>query len=163
MTTDLAYRLINVSRSYEGSPQPAVDEASLDIARGQFFGLLGRNGAGKSTLVKMMVGLLAPDRGEVHVLGRRLRRDDFAHLGRVGYMPQSAFALNNLTVRRAIFTVAHMRGKTWRQARTKRDELVTTLDLTAVAGKVAHALGRPASTPPTSSDAGRRSRRPAPR
>lgn len=48
----------------------ALLEVSFDVARGEFFGLLGRNGAGKSTLLGLIGGILAPTRGEVRLHGR---------------------------------------------------------------------------------------------
>ena len=48
----------------------AVDDISLDIRRGEVFGLIGHNGAGKSTLFKMMLGLLSPSAGSIHIAGQ---------------------------------------------------------------------------------------------
>ena len=48
----------------------AVDDLSLSIPQGDFFGLLGVNGAGKTTTIRMMTGLLRPDSGEITILGR---------------------------------------------------------------------------------------------
>jgi len=47
----------------------AVDDVDLDIRRGEVFGLIGHNGAGKSTLFRMMLGLLPPSAGTLHVAG----------------------------------------------------------------------------------------------
>jgi ABC-type multidrug transport system ATPase subunit len=47
----------------------AVDNVTLNVAAGQFFGFLGPNGAGKSTTIKMMTGLLAPTSGHIELLG----------------------------------------------------------------------------------------------
>ncbi|WP_432570119.1 ABC transporter ATP-binding protein [Kineococcus sp. SYSU DK005] len=132
--------LRNVSRTYHSSSQPAVDDVTCEIARGDFFGLLGRNGAGKSTLIKMMVGLLQPDRGEIHVLGHKISDDRSGHLSRVGYMPQSAFALNNLTVAEALLAVSYLRGLPLRRARTHRDELIEVLGLSEIRHRVARSL-----------------------
>ena len=48
----------------------AVDGVSLSVGRGEVVGLLGPNGAGKTTVIKMLLGLVRPDGGEVMVLGR---------------------------------------------------------------------------------------------
>ena len=50
----------------------AVEDVSFAIAEGETFGLLGPNGAGKTTTISMICGLLAPDGGQVHVLGEQL-------------------------------------------------------------------------------------------
>src|SRR5687767_3138583 len=52
-------------------------------------GLLGPNGAGKSTMIKALLGFLAPDRGEMRVLGLNVKRAQLQIRGRIGYMPES--------------------------------------------------------------------------
>ncbi|HEU5257569.1 MAG TPA: ABC transporter ATP-binding protein [Vicinamibacterales bacterium] len=48
----------------------AVDNVSLELARGECLGLIGRNGAGKTTLLKMLNGLIKPDTGRIELAGR---------------------------------------------------------------------------------------------
>ena len=48
----------------------AVEDVSLEVRRGEVVGLLGPNGAGKTTVIKMLLGLVCPDAGEVMLLGR---------------------------------------------------------------------------------------------
>ncbi|WP_051515520.1 ABC transporter ATP-binding protein [Candidatus Blastococcus massiliensis] len=64
----------------------AVDGVSLEIARGEVVGLLGPNGAGKTTVIKMLLGLVRPDAGEVMLLGQAAT--DPASRARVGYLPE---------------------------------------------------------------------------
>jgi ABC-2 type transport system ATP-binding protein len=64
----------------------AVDGVSLQVARGEVLGLLGPNGAGKTTVIKMLLGLVRPDDGEVLLLGRPA--SDPAARVRVGYLPE---------------------------------------------------------------------------
>jgi ABC-2 type transport system ATP-binding protein len=64
----------------------AVDDVSLQVDRGEVVGLLGPNGAGKTTLIKMLLGLVHPDAGEVLLLGRPAT--DPASRARVGYLPE---------------------------------------------------------------------------
>ena len=55
--------------------KPAVDQLTLRVARGSFFGFLGPNGAGKSTTIQMLTGLLRPTSGEAFIEGRNLATD----------------------------------------------------------------------------------------
>jgi ABC-2 type transport system ATP-binding protein len=66
--------------------QTAVDGVSLTVGRGEILGLLGPNGAGKTTVIKILLGLVRPDAGEVLLLGRP-GRDPQAR-ARVGYLPE---------------------------------------------------------------------------
>jgi ABC-2 type transport system ATP-binding protein len=66
--------------------QTAVDGVSFTVGRGQVVGLLGPNGAGKTSVIKMLLGLVRPDAGEVLLLGRPAR--DPRARARVGYLPE---------------------------------------------------------------------------
>jgi ABC-2 type transport system ATP-binding protein len=66
--------------------QLAVEDVSLEVGRGQIVGLLGPNGAGKTSVIKMLLGLVQPDAGEVMLLGRSA--SDPAARARVGYLPE---------------------------------------------------------------------------
>jgi zinc transport system ATP-binding protein len=67
---------------------PVLDGADLTVEGGQFVVLTGPNGSGKSTLIKLIVGLLAPEGGQVRVLGRPA--SESAARRRVGYAPQGS-------------------------------------------------------------------------
>ena len=64
----------------------AVEDVSLQVGRGDVVGLLGPNGAGKTSVIKMLLGLVRPDAGEVMLLGRSAA--DPAARARVGYLPE---------------------------------------------------------------------------
>ncbi|WP_066361832.1 ABC transporter ATP-binding protein [Herbidospora mongoliensis] len=64
----------------------AVDDVSFSVTRGEVLGLLGPNGAGKTTVIKMMLGLVRPDAGEVMLLGRPVT--DPKARAKVGYLPE---------------------------------------------------------------------------
>lgn len=73
----------------------AVDGISLDIQRGEIFGLLGPNGSGKSTTIKMILGLLFPTDGNIHVLGHGPQHVAARH--NIGYLPEESYLYKNLT------------------------------------------------------------------
>src|SRR5687768_6036380 len=66
--------------------QTAVEDVSFTVARGEVLGLLGPNGAGKTSVIKMLLGLVRPDDGEVLLLGRR--SSDPRSRSAVGYLPE---------------------------------------------------------------------------
>ena len=71
---EVQVRLAHVSLVYEGDVV-ALDDVSLEIARGERVCVLGANGSGKSTLASVICGLLAPDAGEVELVGERVCAD----------------------------------------------------------------------------------------
>ncbi len=64
-----ALRVIDVSKTYARSDQPALTATSFDVQPGEFTSLVGPSGCGKSTLLAMIAGLLMPDTGSVEALG----------------------------------------------------------------------------------------------
>ena len=63
----------NMTFTYSGGDQPAVNGVSFEVAPGEVFGFLGPSGAGKSTTQKILVGLLRGYEGDIRVLGKDLR------------------------------------------------------------------------------------------
>jgi len=63
----------------------AVDSVSLNIEKGDIYGLLGPNGAGKTTTIRMMMGIIEPDAGEIMCNGNLIRQDDRLNFG---YLPE---------------------------------------------------------------------------
>jgi len=88
-------RLSNVNKSF-GSLK-AVDNISLHIPRGELFSFLGPNGAGKTTTIKMMVGLISPDEGQIQLGGWDIVKDPIPPKRITGYVPDNAFLYDKLT------------------------------------------------------------------
>ena len=72
----------NVSYAYQQAK--VLEDITVDIVEEEFFGIIGPNAAGKSTLLKLMLGLLKPDTGEIRVLGKT-PAEASRH---IGYVPQ---------------------------------------------------------------------------
>jgi ABC-2 type transport system ATP-binding protein/ribosome-dependent ATPase len=72
----------------------AVDHADIDVRAGEIVGLLGANGAGKTTLIRLLLGLLRPDEGEVRLFGEAPSRETRR---RLGYVPQGLGLWDDLT------------------------------------------------------------------
>ncbi len=67
----------------------ALDDVSLSIRAGEFFGLLGPNGAGKTTLMSLIAGIREADAGEISLDGEKLRHDRIEQRKRLGFVPQA--------------------------------------------------------------------------
>ncbi|RAP76517.1 ABC transporter ATP-binding protein [Paenibacillus montanisoli] len=74
-----------------------LDDISLQVERGEVFGLLGPSGSGKTTLIKLITGIDKADGGSVHMLGEQMPK--LAMLQRFGYMAQSDALYNELTAK----------------------------------------------------------------
>jgi ABC-2 type transport system ATP-binding protein len=75
----------------------ALDNISLTVKDGEFFGLLGPNGAGKSTLMSLLVGYLDPDEGSITIGGEPVNRDSLATRRTIGLVPQSLALYDDLS------------------------------------------------------------------
>lgn len=107
-TSGPALKLDGVSKRY-GKVQ-ALERVSLEVERGEFFGVLGPNGAGKTTLVEIMEGLRIADSGEISVLGRKPWPRNPALLPRIGAQTQKSAFFPRLTAREHLVTVAGLFG-----------------------------------------------------
>ena len=83
----------------------AVEDLSLEVAAGQVYGFLGPNGAGKTTTIRMLLDLIRPDRGDVFLFGRHVRRERTV-LRRVGSLVEGASFYDFLTGRRNLEVLA---------------------------------------------------------
>src|SRR3954471_17606328 len=91
----------------------AVDGLDLSVAPGECFGLLGPNGAGKTTTIEICEGLLAPDSGDVELLGLRWDRDEHELRQRLGIQLQETELADKLTVEETVrlFRSFYQRGR----------------------------------------------------
>lgn len=102
-----AVHIESVSKRYPTphASQPfftALDNVSLDIQEGEFFGLLGPNGAGKTTLISMLAGLSKPTRGRISVMGHDVQADFQQARRNLGVVPQELVFDPFFSVREAL-------------------------------------------------------------
>ncbi|WP_179235656.1 CocE/NonD family hydrolase [Streptomyces sp. CS113] len=96
---DVPLEITGLSKRYAGSTERyAVRELSFRVAKGQVLGLLGPNGAGKTTTLRMLMGLIKPDDGEIRVFGHAIR-PGAPVLSRVGAFVEGAGFLPHLSGR----------------------------------------------------------------
>lgn len=110
--------ITNLSKAY--GKKLAVDDISFQVKPGEIFGFLGPNGAGKTTTIKMIVGLLAADKGSISVDGVDVRKNPLEAKKRLSYIPDSPELYPNLTGRAYISFLADVYGVD----KNRRDELI---------------------------------------
>ena len=86
-------KLRHVSKAF-GHLQ-VLRDVTLEVQDKEIFGLIGPSGAGKTTLIRLLIGALGADAGEIEIAGRRI--PDLAALRQIGYMPQSDALYADLT------------------------------------------------------------------
>lgn len=97
--TDVPLQITGLSKKYAKSvDRYAVRELSFRVEKGQVLGLLGPNGAGKTTTLRMLMGLISPDEGEIRVFGQAIR-PGAPVLSRVGAFVEGAGFLPHLSGR----------------------------------------------------------------
>jgi ABC-2 type transport system ATP-binding protein len=107
----------------------AVDDISLEVARGEIFGFLGPNGAGKTTTIRILVGLSLPTAGAVRIGGLDVGRDGVAAKAMTGYVPDRPYLYEKLTGRELLRFVADLYRKDWTECEARGLELLRYFDL----------------------------------
>src|SRR5713226_5610371 len=109
----------------------AVNQLSLSVETGRFYGFLGPNGAGKSTTIKMLTGLLAPSAGSIRILGEDVRDPQRALevKRRVGVVPENLALFDNLTAREYLTFVGRMYLLPPATVRERCQELLAMMEL----------------------------------
>ncbi len=134
-TQALALDVRNVWVTYDGLE--VLRGVSLAARAGEFVALMGRNGSGKTTLLRSIVGLVRPQRGQVHVNGQDVRDQPTADICRqVGYVPQNPGALLFAdAVRGELVITLRNHGLDEASAPVEPGELLETLGLQDVAAQ----------------------------
>jgi Cu-processing system ATP-binding protein len=89
----------------------ALAGVSLAVGEGEVLGLIGHNGAGKSTLIRLMLGLIAPDAGEIRIAGGPVRGSAFRDVRRrIAYLPENVVFYDNLSGLETLEFFADLKG-----------------------------------------------------
>ncbi|MBM7615698.1 ABC transporter ATP-binding protein [Alkaliphilus hydrothermalis] len=125
----MSIKLTNVVKRYDS--KLAVDQVSLNIQQGEIFGLLGPNGAGKSTTIKMIMGLLKPNSGEIIVHGLDIKSKSMEVKKLLGMVPQDIAIYDNISARENVGffgSLYGLRGKELKKAVDEALEYTGLLD-----------------------------------
>lgn len=108
----------------------AVNNLSLDIPVGSFYGIVGPNGAGKTTSLSMATGLLVPDAGNAYIHGVDMWANPLEAKKRLGVLPDGVRLFDRLTGRELIMYAGLLRGMDPDLVSERAEELLAAMDLT---------------------------------
>ncbi len=120
----------------------AVNDVTLDIAKGEVLGLLGPNGAGKTTTLRILTGYLPPTEGTIRVGEQDIRTDTLSIKAKIGYLPESAPLYQNMLVYDYLMDVAAIRGIPPEKRMARVRELAKICALESVMHKAIHELSK---------------------
>ncbi|HIG22602.1 MAG TPA: ATP-binding cassette domain-containing protein [Henriciella marina] len=104
----------------------AVRDLSMSVPKGSIVGFLGPNGAGKSTSLRMALGVLSPDEGQVNLFGASPNIESLRH---VGFLPEERGLYKKMTARATISYFARLKGMSASESRKRADELLDRMGL----------------------------------
>jgi ABC-2 type transport system ATP-binding protein len=120
--------------------EQVVDHVDLQVLPGQIHALVGLNGAGKTTLMRLLLGMLRPDRGSVTIFGRPVASAKNDLWRRVGHMLDTAFGYPELTARENLRCAALLRGLLEASARAEVNTGISALRLSGWADRPTRTL-----------------------
>lgn len=123
-SSDAAIQTRGLGRQFAG--KWAVRDLDLAVRPGELYGFLGQNGAGKTTSIRMIMDILAPDRGEVKMFGRRRESGD---LKRVGYLPEERGLYRKMKCLDQLVFLARLKGVPRAEARRRAQAWLERLGL----------------------------------
>jgi len=107
----------------------AVDDLSLTVPDGEFFGFLGPNGAGKTTTIKMMTGLFTPSSGRILLDGFDVVRRPIEAKRTFGYIPDHPYLYDKLTGREFLFYIGALHELPKARVRLNVERVIDELEL----------------------------------
>lgn len=99
----------NITKIYSTGTK-ALDDISLSIEKGEFYGLIGVNGAGKTTLINALTGQIKPDSGTIDVLGLDSSKDGEKVRAKVGILPEKESPILSMTPEEYFNFIGDVRG-----------------------------------------------------
>ncbi len=131
---------VNVEKAFRR--RRVVKGVTVSIRPGEVVGLLGPNGAGKTTVFNMIVGLLAPDRGEIFFNGRPITALPMHRRARLGvsYLPQEASVFRKLSVADNVLAILETLPLSSEQRHARLWQLLEELGVAHLAGQMAYTL-----------------------
>jgi len=105
----------------------AVNGISFDVKKGEVFGLLGPNGAGKTTTIKLLLGLLEPNQGDISIMGLNPETEEVQIKSRTGYVSEEPLIFKSLTPKDLFNFIASIRKLNAEETSERAQEYMESL------------------------------------
>lgn len=130
----------NLTKSFR--QRKVVDSVNIEIRGGEVVGLLGPNGAGKTTIFYMIVGLLQPNGGKMHLNGEEITSLPMYLRARkgIGYLPQEPSVFRKLTVEENLMAILETLSLSKEKRKERLEELLKELGLASLRKQKAYSL-----------------------
>src|SRR5580693_2949116 len=120
--------LTKVYRDFWGRKKVrALNSLSMEVVKGEVFGLLGPNGSGKTTTMKLLLGLLFPSEGEIKILGQPAA--DVEKNERIGYLPEESYLYRFLNAEETLDFYGRLFKMSAATRRERSDSLIKMVGL----------------------------------
>ena len=130
MTNDVLIRLENITKQYGGAEQPAVNNLTMDVLRGEVLVLVGPSGCGKSTTLRLINRLIEPTSGKIYLDGEDVTDINPSDLRRrIGYVIQQVGLFPHRTIAENIATVPKLLGWDKKRIDERIDELLELVSM----------------------------------
>lgn len=118
-----------VKKQFDG--KEVLKDINFSVFPGEIIGYIGPNGAGKSTTVKIILGLLKQNSGEIRIFGELLDSDDAAYKKRIGYVPENADLYETLTAEEYLLFIGQLYGLEENTIRKKGYEMMEAFGISS--------------------------------
>ncbi len=130
MTNDVLIRLENITKQYGGTEEPAVNNLTMDVLRGEVLVLVGPSGCGKSTTLRLINRLIEPTSGKIYLDGEDVTDINPSALRRkIGYVIQQVGLFPHRTIAENIATVPKLLGWDKKRIDERIDELLELVSM----------------------------------
>jgi len=127
-------RIEHLNKSF--GTHKVLDDISFSVPEGSIFGFIGVNGAGKTTTMKIILGLLEADSGEVYVCGEKARFGSAATNRYIGYLPDVPEYYNYMRPKEYLKLCGEITGMSTEKIKARSKELLTLVGLSGVNKKI---------------------------
>jgi ABC-2 type transport system ATP-binding protein len=128
---EVIIQTVNLRKEYRPAfsrqSKVALEGLSIDVKRGEIFGLVGPNGSGKTTTLKLLLGLIKPTKGDIEIFGRGPR--DVAVKQRIGFLPDGPYFYDHLNSYEVLDFYGKLFGYSKAQRDARKEELLDMVGL----------------------------------